>query len=341
MEPKVAVVILNWNGEKLLTEFLPSVVAHSQAPDVEIVVADNGSTDGSVNLLREQFPAVRILLLDENYGFARGYNEALKKVKASYVLLLNSDVEVVAGWLDPMVSLLDTNPEIAAVQPKILSYQQKDFFEYAGAAGGFLDRFGFPFCRGRILNVTEKDTGQYNQLSDIFWGSGAALLIRSEVFHRAGGFDPDFWAHMEEIDLCWRVHSMGFRVVYCPGSHVFHVGGGSLPYSHPKKLFLNFRNNLWLLYKNLPAEKLFTILFMRLIFDGMAALKLAAEGNIRGFFSVLRAHLLFYRSIPALNRKRNHNRRIGQLLIPKVMYSKSMIVNFYFRKKTRYSDLEN
>ena len=337
---KTAIVILNWNGEKLLPQFLPSVIRYGSLPGTRIVVADNGSTDASLFILSERFPEVEILDLKQNHGFAKGYNEALRQIGADYYVILNSDVELLEGWLAPIVDLLDNDETIGAVQPKILSYRDKNSFEYAGAAGGFIDRYGFPFCRGRILNVTEIDEGQYDQPVDIFWGSGACLVIRAELFHRAGGFDVDFWAHMEEIDLCWRIKNMGYRVVFCPQSRVYHLGGGSLPYNSPRKLYLNFRNNLSLLYKNLPAGKLFGTLFFRMVFDGAAAFRLLLGGNFRGFFSVIRAHLSFFRNLPSLQKKRNAQTRFLTRKMHPEMFNKSIILNFYLKGKKRFSELE-
>ena len=339
MDPKVAIVILNWNGSKLMQQFLPSVIEFSNDVPIDIIVADNGSTDGSLQMLQSRFPKVKILDLKQNYGFARGYNEALKKVEADYYVILNSDVEVTSGWLDAPIRLLESNTDIAVVQPKILSYNQKTHFEYAGAAGGFIDRFGYPFCRGRIFNEVEEDRGQYDDSVDIFWATGACFIVRAEPFHEAGGFDADFWAHMEEIDLCWRLKNQGFRIVYTPESKVFHVGGGSLPYSSPQKLFLNFRNNLWLLYKNLPAGQLFYILFIRMVLDAVAAFKLLTELNLNGIRSVLKAHYQFYISIPSLHKKRKQARNARHLKPPARRFPRSIVFQFYVRKRKRFSDL--
>lgn len=341
MSSKVAIVILNWNGAQLLPEFLPSVINYSLGESVEVIMADNGSTDDSLQLLAEQFPQVKILDLKQNFGFARGYNEALKQIEAEYYVLLNSDVEVTEGWLNAPVELMDTHPEIAAVQPKILSYQQKTHFEYAGAAGGFIDHFGFPFCRGRIFNEVEEDRGQYDQAADIFWGSGACLFVRAKLYHELGGFDADFWAHMEEIDLCWRLKNKGYRIVFTPESTVYHLGGGSLPYNSPRKLYLNFRNNLWLLYKNLPSEILFSILFFRMALDGIAALKLLSEFNLNGILSVFKAHVHFYLSLPELHKKRQQTRPSKKTKLPEEMLRKSIVFQFYIRKRKLYSELEN
>ena len=336
--PKIAIVILNWNGAGLMQQFLPSVIQYSQNTATDIIVADNGSTDNSLSILQTEFPTVKILDLKQNYGFARGYNEALKQVEADYFVILNSDVEVTSGWLDSPVQLMENDRSIAAVQPKILSYYQKTHFEYAGAAGGFIDRFGFPFCRGRIFNKVEADCGQYNDSIDIFWATGACMFVRAEYFNRADGFDADFWAHMEEIDLCWRLKNLGYRIVYTPESAVFHVGGGTLAYDNPKKLFLNFRNNLWLLYKNSPSEKLFPTIFLRLALDGLAALKLLTEFNLNGIRAVWKAHIQFYRAIPQLKAKRK-----ALEVEPKVktngQLSSSIVFQFYFRKRKRFSDI--
>lgn len=337
MPPRIAIVILNWNGAKLLQQFLPSVIEFSKGDSTNIVVADNGSTDDSLQILQNQFPQVKILDLKQNYGFARGYNEALKQIDADYFVILNSDVEVTAGWLDEPIRLMGNDSSIAAVQPKILSYNQKTHFEYAGAAGGFIDRFGYPFCRGRIFDEVEEDHGQYDDQTDIFWATGACTIIRSKLFHEVGGFDADFWAHMEEIDLCWRLQNNGYRIVYTPGSKVYHVGGGSLPYDSPKKLYLNFRNNLYLLYKNLPKGQLFQVIFFRMVLDGVAAVKLLAEFNLNGIRSVLKAHYHFYTSIPALRKKRKQN-GIPQKTAKRSPYS--IVYQFYIRKRKKFSVIQ-
>mgnify|MGYP000323616280 CR=1 FL=1 len=337
---KIAIVILNWNGAKLLQQFLPSIVEFSKNDFTEIVIADNGSTDDSLQILRNEFPEVKILDLKQNYGFARGYNEALKLIDADYFVILNSDVEVTAGWLEDPIRLMENDSSIASVQPKILSYHQKTHFEYAGAAGGFIDHFGYPFCRGRIFNEVEEDRGQYNDSVDIFWATGACMFVRAKCFHEVGGFDADFWAHMEEIDLCWRLKNRGYRVVYTHESTVYHVGGGTLSYDNPTKLFLNFRNNLWLLYKNLPAGQLFPIIFMRMVLDGIAAMKLLAELNVNGIVSVLKAHYHFYCSIPLLNRKRKQAKRSGYLSAPAEKLHLSIVFQFYIRKRKRFSEIK-
>jgi hypothetical protein len=340
MSTKIAIVILNWNGAKLLRRFLPSVIEFSKGDFTEIIVADNGSTDESLSILSKEFPEVKVLDLKQNFGFARGYNETLKQIEADYFVILNSDVEVTSGWLESPIRLMEADEKIAAVQPKILSYNQKTHFEYAGAAGGFIDRFGYPFCRGRIFDEIEADKRQYDNTMDIFWATGACMFVRSDLFRAVGGFDADFWAHMEEIDLCWRLKNRGFRVVYTPESTVYHLGGGSLSYDDPKKLYLNFRNNLWLLYKNLPANQFLYILSIRMILDEVAAFKLLAEFNFNGIRSVLKAHYHFYRSLPELRRKRKQAVPICNIEISTGRLAKSIVFQFYVRKKKRFSEIQ-
>lgn len=340
MSSRVAIVILNWNGAKLLQQFLPSVMEFSQGDSVRIVVVDNGSNDESIEVLQSQFPQLEILDLKENFGFARGYDEALRLIESDYYVILNSDVEVTEGWLNAPIRLMETDSSVAAVQPKILSYNQKTHFEYAGAAGGFIDRFGFPFCRGRIFNEIEEDRGQYDNQSEIFWASGACMFVRAKLFHELGGFDADFWAHMEEIDLCWRLKNHGYRIAYTPDSKVYHLGGGSLPYNSPRKLYLNFRNNLWLLYKNLPSGQLFHIIFLRMVLDGVAALKLLAEFNLNGIRSVLKAHYQFYISLPVLHRKRQLARKAGHLNPSAKRLPRSIVFQFYIRKRKHFSEIQ-
>lgn len=339
MSASIAIVILNWNGAKLLKQFLPSVIEFSRGESVRIVVADNGSTDESIQVLQSEFPEVEVLDLKENFGFARGYNEALKQIESDYYVILNSDVEVTEGWLNEPIRLMGNNPEIAAVQPKILSYNLKSHFEYAGAAGGFIDHFGYPFCRGRVFDVIEEDQGQYDNQTDIFWASGACMFVRAKLFHELGGFDADFWAHMEEIDLCWRLQNKDYRIVFTPESTVYHLGGGSLPYESPRKLYLNFRNNLYLLYKNLPKGQLFQVIFFRMVLDGVAAVKLLAEFNLNGIRSVLKAHFHFYRSLPALHSKRSKTVKNNHLPSSTKRLPLSIVFQFYIRKRKRFSEL--
>ncbi len=337
MNHSTAIVILNWNGREQLQTFLPSVVSHS--PDAEVIVADNASTDDSISWVQKNFPSVRIIPLTQNYGYAGGYNEALKFVDAEFLVLVNSDVEVTEHWLQPMITALQTNEKIAACQPKILSYREKEFFEYAGAAGGFIDQYGIPFCKGRILDSIEKDEQQYNQQDLIFWASGACICIRNSVFKKTEGFDADFFAHMEEIDLCWTIHRMGYDIAYIPSSTVYHVGAATLKKENPKKTFLNFRNSLWMLQKHLPSNKLFLILFTRMCLDGLAALHYLSRGQWRQFIAVFNAHMSFYFS------SKNKGKRKALSHYPYVytntpfILKKSIISCYYLQGKKKYSGL--
>jgi GT2 family glycosyltransferase len=299
---KTAVVILNYNGEKLLPQFLPSVVEHSK--NATVIVADNASTDKSIDVLNTQFPSVQIIRLDQNFGFCGGYNRALKQVDADYYILLNSDVEVTSGWIDPLTELLDSNSSIAAVQPKILSYHQKDTFEYAGAGGGFIDSLGYPFCRGRLFDFTEKDNGQYNDTREIFWATGACMIVRSTVYHELNGLDEDFFAHMEEIDLCWKIQRSGSKVFYCGSSKVYHLGAGTLSRSNPRKTYYNFRNGLSLLTKHWAAGELFLKLPLRLILDYLAAFRFLVTGGSDDAGAIFRAHYHFILNLGKTLKKR-------------------------------------
>ena len=293
MGNRIAVVILNFNGAEMLRAFLPSVVDYS--PEAEVIVADNCSTDASAQVMREEFPTVRYIQLEKNYGFADGYNRALAQVEAEYFLLLNSDVEVTQGWLAPMLEYMDSHPDVAACQPKLLSYKNKKEFEYAGACGGFIDKYGYPYCRGRIFDTVEKDKGQYDSVAELFWATGAALMIRAEDYRAAGGLDGTFFAHMEEIDLCWRLRSRGRGIVCIPQSCVYHVGGATLNKSNPRKTYLNFRNNLLMLYKNLPENELRHVMFVRALLDYVAAFKSLLSGDAAGCRAVLQARRDFRR----------------------------------------------
>jgi GT2 family glycosyltransferase len=337
---ETAVVILNWNGLGFLKKFLGTVIEHSAYKETVICVADNGSTDGSADWIATNHPEVKIILLDKNYGFAGGYNLAIDQLDARYIVLLNSDIEVTAGWLEPLIGFMDNNPDTASCQPKILSYNQKDYFEHAGAAGCFIDRFGYPFCRGRIFNRIEKDTGQYDSATDVFWSSGACMIVRSEAWKKCGGFDASFFAHMEEIDLCWRFNKAGYRVCYIPSSVVYHVGGGSLPYSSPLKTYLNFRNSLFLLYKNLPDDKLHSVLFIRRLLDGIAAAFFLTRGGFSGIKAVWRAHMDFYRSIDELKAKRILVKEIEKIPIPTRVLNKSIVFEFYIKGNKTFSSLQ-
>jgi len=336
---KVAVVILNWNGEKLLKEFLPHVVENSKYPGVEVVVADNASTDRSLEVLKSEFPTVKVVLLDKNYGFTGGYNRALQKVNAEYVVLLNSDVAPAKNWIEPLINELDENPQTGICVPKIKSYRNQDLFEYAGAAGGYIDRYGFVFCRGRIFDKIEKDSGQYNQSTDILWASGAAMMIRKDLYYEAGGLDEDFFAHMEEIDLCWRLKNRGWNVRYVGNSEVFHLGGATLNYNDPRKVFLNFRNNLFLLVKNLPHRKFIVKLIQRMLLDGIAGIKFLLSGEFHNFFSVLKAHFDFYSKFGLMYRKRKANLKSSKVNNHKEIYPHSIVAQFFIHKKNKFSDL--
>ncbi len=337
MKYTTSVVILNWNGVKQLQTFLPSVVKHT--PDAEIVIADNNSTDQSVLWIQENFPFIRLIQLHKNTGYAGGYNEALKFIESDFLILLNSDVEVTPGWLSPLIEPLLADDSIAACQPKIRSYKEPALFEYAGAAGGYIDKFGIPFCKGRILYTIEKDLNQYNQQDKIFWASGACLAIRNKVFKQAGGFDTDFFAHMEEIDLCWTVHRLGYSILYVPDSIVYHVGGATLKKENPQKTFLNFRNSLWVLQKHLPSNKLIPILFSRMCFDGLAAVHYLGKGQWKQFLAVFNAHMSFYFS------NKNKGKRKTLSVLPyyygnsPLVLKESIIIAYYFKGKKTFKQL--
>jgi GT2 family glycosyltransferase len=329
----VAVVILNYNGEKLLPRFLPSVIQHS--PEARIIVADNGSTDGSLDVLR-RYPQVSVDALGANYGFCGGYNRALKKITADFYVILNSDVEVTANWLDPLIACLHDNPLIAAVQPKILSWQHRDRFEYAGAGGGFLDTLGYPFCRGRVFDRVEKDQGQYDDERQVFWTSGACMMLRAEKFHEHGGFDEDFFAHMEEIDLCWKLNRSQNLLYYSGKSRVYHLGAGTLGYQSPRKTYLNFRNGLSLIYKHMNPLELLYKLPLRIILDWLAALFFLAKGQGQNFLSVLRAHRDLLRQWDNLNAKRRATRGKYPFYPKDKIYRGLIIFDYYLRRKRSF-----
>ena len=338
----VAVVILNYNTRRHLEQYLPSVLANS--PGARIVVADNGSPDDSVSFLRQHYPQVEVLDLQQNFGFAEGYNRALKQVQADIYVILNSDVEVTPGWIEPVLTAMQADPTIAIAQPKILAWQEKTRFEYAGAAGGWIDTLGYPFCRGRIFHHREADTGQYDEPQECFWAAGAAFFIRAELYHCFGGFDGDYFAHNEEIDLCWRLKRAGYSVWCIPQSVVYHLGGGTLEYESPRKVFLNFRNSLYSLLKNKPFRKLLWLIPARLLLDGLAGARFAAKGQFRAIVAIIRAHISFYRNFRRTVRKRKANadlidrykfrpsRRQG-------IYPGSIIIAHYFRRIREFSKL--
>lgn len=315
-ESKVAVVILNYNGKHHLQNFLPSVVAHSQGH--AIYVADNYSNDDSVSFVKNTYPEIHLVINPKNLGYAEGYNQALKHIRSKYYILLNSDVEVSAGWIDSLLATLENNPKAAACQPKLLDYTKRDFFEYAGACGGFIDTLGYPFCRGRLFDHLEQDKNQYNSSVEIFWASGACFMVRAEVFHRAGGLDGDFFAHMEEIDLCWRIKQLGYSILVEPRSTVYHLGGGTLEKQSTKKTYLNFRNNISTLFKNERSLKLLYKIPLRLVLDGIAGIKFLFSGQLSHTIAILKAHFHFYLRIPSLIKKRR-----GILAQPGFQYSKS------------------
>lgn len=334
--PKLAIVILNWNGKSHLEEFLPSVISHSPESD-EIVVVDNASSDGSISFLKNNYPQVRIIHNKENGGFAQGYNDGLAKVDSEYYLLLNSDVEVTPGWIPPLLGLLESDNSIAACQPKVKAYRNKNLFEHAGAAGGFIDRFAYPFCRGRIFNHNERDDQQYDGLKEVFWATGACMIVRSSAFWEAGGFDKDFFAHMEEIDLCWRMKNLGYRIFAEPKSTVYHLGGGTLNYDSPKKTFLNFRNSLFTLYKNSGSGKLSWTIFLRLLIDGIAGIRFLTEGKSNHFIAVVKAHMSFYRQLPGLRKKRLAINKQKELV---GLYKGCIVVDFYLKGNKKFSSLK-
>ncbi len=336
---KVAIVILNWNGQAMLAKYLPNVIEYSRQ-DAEVWVADNCSSDQSMRLLETQFPQVKTIVLEQNFGFAEGYNRALKQIEAEYYILLNSDVEVSHHWLTPLIEFMDSHPQVAACQPKLLAEYDKDSFEYAGACGGFLDKYGYPFCRGRIFNMVERDNGQYDYQQEILWATGACMMIRSKDYWDAGGLDGRFFAHNEEIDLCWRLRLMG-RQIYCiPESEVYHVGGGTLPKSNPMKTFLNFRNNLTMLYKNLSDNELKKVMRMRWFLDYLAAFEMLILGRNWGDFkAVFKARKAFmaWRADFDEDRRRIQASR-QETEIPQI-YQKSILWQYYAKGKKTFKDL--
>ncbi|MBR3884434.1 MAG: glycosyltransferase family 2 protein [Bacteroidaceae bacterium] len=335
MKKRVAVVILNYNGANMLHQFLPSVINNS--PEADVIVADNASTDNSLQLLENEYPAVGVIKLDKNYGFAEGYNKALERLDYEYYILLNSDVEVTKEWIAPMLQFLGENSNVVACQPKLLDYKNKLSFEYAGASGGFIDVYGYPFCRGRIFNTVEEDKGQYNSIENVFWATGAALMVRSKEFWAVGGLDGRFFAHMEEVDLCWRLKSRGHQIVCVPQSVVYHVGGATLDRSNPHKTYLNFRNNLLMLYKNLPQAELARIMFIRNILDIVAATKFLLSGSFSEFRAVFKAHREFRRMKPQFHYDRLTN--LSKTVVTSIPERvKSSILWSYYLKGIRTFD---
>jgi len=336
---KASVVILNWNGTKFLKKFLPGVIENSIESGIDVIVADNGSTDDSLLLLKTEFPEVKTIELDKNYGFAGGYNKALEVVDSEYFILLNSDIEVTENWIKPLINYLDENPLVGACMPKLRDYYNREYFEYAGAAGGFIDKYGYSFCRGRIFDTIEKDNGQYDDIRSIFWATGACMFVRAEAFRKVGGFDSEFFAHMEEIDLCWRLKLYGYSVMYVPFVKVFHVGGGSLPKENPQKTFLNFRNNLYLLYKNLPSNYLYPILIIRLGLDYLAAFKYLINFKLEHFFAIFKSHLNFFKKISYLQGQRSV---LQEILISKKlqpeMLNRSLLIEYFIKRNKLFNE---
>ena len=328
---KVAVVILNWNGAQLLEQFLPNIIAFSA--DADLYVADNASTDQSIAVLQNQFPQIKIIQNTDNFGFAKGYNEALKLIEADIFALVNSDIEVTPNWLLPIIETFKTEKNTAIIQPKILDFKNKINFEYAGAAGGFIDSYGYPFCRGRVFNTIEEDKSQYNDSIEIFWASGACFFIRSVVFRNLKGFDETFFAHQEEIDLCWRAFNKNYITKFIPNSIVYHVGGATLQLGNPKKTFLNFRNSLLMLTKNLPRHQLIPILFIRMILDGLAGFQFILKGKTKHFFAILKAHYSFYTLFRTFYKKREQVQRADYFK------TKSVVFSYYVRKGTTFEDV--
>ena len=329
---KIAIVILNWNGEVLLERYLPSVVEHSNGAD--IYVADNASTDDSIAFVSTNHPSIKIIKNTENGGFAKGYNDALEHVEADVFCLLNSDVEVTENWLEPIIDAFSSIKDAAIIQPKILDLLKKDHFEYAGAGGGFIDQLGYPFCRGRIFQTLERDNGQYNDIKEIFWATGACMFVKKNVFNELNGFDADYFAHQEEVDFCWRAKNHGYKIIYVGTSKVFHLGGSTLSNMNPKKTYLNFRNSLFSITKNLPRRKAFIIIFLRLLLDGIAALRFIFQFRFRHFLAILRAHLSFYKQFRKMYKKREKTK-----FLKKYYVTKSIVWSYFVHKVRNFNIL--
>lgn len=327
---KTAVVILNWNGKKFLERFLPGVIKNSK-DTAEIIIADNASSDDSLLYLERNHPGIRIIRLEKNHGFASGYNLALKQIEADYYILLNSDIEVTENWINPVIELMESERSVAACQPKIRSYNDPARFEYAGAAGGFIDKYGYPFCQGRLFQSLENDDGQYDRAREIFWATGACMFVRADVFHKLGGFDDDFFAHMEEIDFCWRAKNQGYKIMYCPDSTIFHIGGGTLPKNNSRKTYLNIRNNIIMLFKNLEPDRLVRVLAARIVLDYIAAFKFLVDGGFRDMLAVIKAHFYFWRNLSRLRQKRE---KIPHLKVSQIYWGNVVLQHYLQRKKS-------
>ncbi|MDO4160903.1 MAG: glycosyltransferase family 2 protein [Prevotellaceae bacterium] len=335
---KTAIVILNWNGSAMLKRFLPNVLEYSRK-EADVYVADNASTDDSVDMLKEHFPEVRLVVLDKNWGFAEGYNRALQQIDAEYYVLLNSDVEVSHHWLTSLIEFMDNRTDVAACQPKLLSEKNRDYFEYAGACGGYIDRLGYPFCRGRIFEVVEEDNGQYDYEEEILWATGACMMVRADEFRKAGGFDPRFFAHNEEIDLCWRMRLAGKKIYCVPDSYVYHIGGGTLPKNNPRKTFLNFRNNLTMLYKNLPESELKYVMRMRLFLDYLAAFQFLITGKTGDFKAVIKARKAFKAWLPEYKYVRKEIQASRKVDNVTGIYNFSLLWQYYIKGIKTFSKL--
>ena len=331
---KVAVVILNWNGKTLLKKFLPSVVKYSM-DEAEIYIADNNSTDDSISFIKENYPDIKIVQNKKNGGYAKGYNDALQHIDADIYALVNSDIEVTSGWLTPVIDQFKNNPNTVAVQPKLLDFKDKSKFEYAGAAGGFVDFMGYPYCKGRIFMDLETDQNQYDNSYDIFWATGACFFIRSEIYHKLNGFDEDYFAHQEEIDLCWRIQNEDYKIQYVGASTVYHVGGATLKESNPHKTFLNFRNSLFTIAKNVPKRFVFFVVFFRLILDGIAGIKFIFELRPIHTWSIIKAHFSFYANLPKMLRKRKHI----SFKQTKYFHTFSIVWQHFILRKNKFTEL--
>ena len=330
---KCSVVILNWNGAKMLREYLPSVIQHTPTDGVEIVVADNGSTDDSVDILQRAFPDVRLILLERNYGFAEGYNRAIAGIDSEYVVLLNSDVRVKDDWLTPLLDYMDAHEKVAAVQPKVLSDLRPTYFEHAGAAGGYMDRLCYPYCRGRMLSNVEEDKGQYDTVAPVFWTTGCCMCARTRIYNKVGGLDARFFAHMEEIDLCWRLQCRGYELKCVPQSRVYHLGGGSLQYESPRKTYLNFRNCLLMIYKNMPMGRLWGVMAARFVLDYLAALHLLVQGKPRNMWAVVQARWDFLCMRHFFRHARKDNQVAAQVPYPAMIAQRSILLDYYLKHK--------
>ena len=336
---KVAIVILNWNGVKMLTRFLPTVLDYSRDEAV-VYVADNASTDNSVEVLKKHFPEVRLVQLDKNWGFAEGYNKAFEQIEAEYYVLLNSDVEVTHHWLTPLIEFMDNRPDVAACQPKLLSESDHDAFEYAGACGGFVDRYGYPFCRGRVFDTVENDDGQYDYAAEVLWATGACMMVRAADYKAAGGFDARFFAHNEEIDLCWRLRLMGRKIFCIPDSAVYHIGGGTLPKNNPMKTYLNFRNNLTMLYKNLSDGELHHVMRVRAVLDYVAALQALLSGRMGDFKAILRGRRAFKQWLPDYREVRRSVQSMRKVDSVTGIYRRSILWQYYAKGHKKFSQID-